>query len=298
MLCRTRFRSPSTKYLDHRPRIDLTVYIYVELNQSISRGQELRSISVHVRSGYPATGKLVNQYYLCHGDCTEPEGGRTEVQSTACMIPAAVQINVGTLKATRINCRQTGRRQRETTAVQSQAKIMMTHKLRKKAYNVQGVQDSALNASFGREVTVQQVALVRHPATDCKPRLDTRRKSMKIATWNVRTLYQEGKIENVIKEMDRMSLNIVGLAETRWTGAAVAKVDNKVFIFSGGSTHERGVGILFDESIEKSLKSWCPVSDRVVVAKFAGKPLNMGIVQVYASTSQQKRKKLNNSMKI
>ena len=201
------------------------------------------------------------------------------------MIPAALQVSVGTLKATRVNCRQTGRRQRETTAVQSQAKIMMIHKLRKKAYNVQGVQDSALNASFGREVTVQQVAPGHHPATDCKPRLDTRRKSMKIATWNVRTLYQEGKIENVIKEMDRMNLNIVGLAETRWTEAAVTKVDNKVFIFSGGSTHERGVGILFDESIEKSLKSWCPVSDRVVVAKFAGKPLDMGIVQVYAPTS-------------
>ena len=65
----------------------------------------------------------------------------------------------------------------------------------------------------------------------------------------------------------------------------MAKVDNKVFIFSGGSTHEKGVCILFDESIEKSLKSWCPVSDRVVVAKFAGKPLDMGIVQVYAPTS-------------
>ncbi|KAK3750258.1 hypothetical protein RRG08_041287 [Elysia crispata] len=147
------------------------------------------------------------------------------------MIPAALQVSVGTLKATRVNCRQTGRRQRETTAVQSQAKIMMTHKLRKKAYNVQGVQDSALNASFGREVTVQQVAPGRHLATDCKPRLDTRRKSMKIATWNVITLYQEGKIENVIKEMDRMNLNIVGLAETRWTGAAVAKADNKVLYF-------------------------------------------------------------------
>ena len=52
--------------------------------------------------------------------------------------------------------------------------------------------------------------------------------------------------------MDRMNLNIVGLAETRWTGAAVAKIDNKVFIFSGGSTRERGVGILFDESKRKA----------------------------------------------
>ncbi|KAK3789551.1 hypothetical protein RRG08_060324 [Elysia crispata] len=71
-------------------------------------------------------------YNLCHGDCAEPEGGRTVVQSTAiCIIPAALQVSVGTLKCTRVNCRQTGRRQRETTAVQSQAKIMMTHKLRK-----------------------------------------------------------------------------------------------------------------------------------------------------------------------
>ncbi|KAK3788180.1 hypothetical protein RRG08_056681 [Elysia crispata] len=31
-------------------------------------------------------------YNLCHGDCAEPEGGRTVVQSTAiCMIPAALQ---------------------------------------------------------------------------------------------------------------------------------------------------------------------------------------------------------------
>ncbi|KAK3714907.1 hypothetical protein RRG08_005377 [Elysia crispata] len=76
-----------------------------------------------VRSGYPATGKHVNQYNLCHGDCAEPEGGRTVVQSTAiCMIPAALQVSVGTQKATRVNCRQTGRRQRETTAVQFQAK--------------------------------------------------------------------------------------------------------------------------------------------------------------------------------
>ena len=131
----------------------------------------------------------------------------------------------------------------------------MRHNLLKKVNNVNGVQDSALNASFGREVTVQQVAPGRHPATDCNPRLDTRRKSMKIATWNVRTLYQEGKIENVIQEMNRMNLNIVGLAETRWTGAAVTKVGNKVFMYSGGSTHERGVGILFDESLENSLKS-------------------------------------------
>ena len=80
-------------------------------------------------------------------------------------------------------------------------------------------------------------------------------------------------------------MNSVGLEEVRWTRAAVTKVGKKDFLYSGGSTHERGVGILFQESLENSLISWCPVSDRVMVAKFAGKPLDMGIIQVYAPTS-------------
>ncbi|GFN97591.1 craniofacial development protein 2-like protein [Plakobranchus ocellatus] len=35
----------------------------------------------------------------------------------------------------------------------------------------------------------------------------------------------------------------------------------------------------------KSLGRWCPISDRVVVAKLVAKPLNLGIIQVYAPTS-------------
>ncbi|GFN94478.1 ribonuclease hi [Plakobranchus ocellatus] len=56
-------------------------------------------------------------------------------------------------------------------------------------------------------------------------------------------------------------------------------------IYSGGHTYERGVGILFDVTTAKSLGSWCPISDRVVVAKLVAKPLSLGIIQVYAPTS-------------
>ncbi|GFO45128.1 craniofacial development protein 2-like [Plakobranchus ocellatus] len=112
-------------------------------------------------------------------------------------------------------------------------------------------------------------------------------KTSKIATWNVRTLHQKGKLENVVKEMERMTLNIVGLAEVRWTGAGSMKLGSKTLhvIYSGGHTHERGVGISFDVTKAKSLGSWCPNSDRVVVAKLVAKPLNLGIIQVYVSTS-------------
>ncbi|GFN98810.1 craniofacial development protein 2-like [Plakobranchus ocellatus] len=63
------------------------------------------------------------------------------------------------------------------------------------------------------------------------------------------------------------------------------KLGSKTLIYSRGHTHERGVGILFDLRTAKSLRSWCPISDRVVIAKLIAKPLNLGIIQVYALAS-------------
>ena len=83
----------------------------------------------------------------------------------------------------------------------------------------------------------------RQQATVC--RTNTKKKPLKIATWNVRTLNQDGKLENVIQEMDRMNLNVLGLAEVRWKGAGSVIVDNKTMIYSGGKKHEKGVGIIF-----------------------------------------------------
>ncbi|GFO32009.1 craniofacial development protein 2 [Plakobranchus ocellatus] len=148
--------------------------------------------------------------------------------------------------------------------------------------NVKGVCDSNPNPSLGRDSHVQQVAPDRHPASTRKIKTD---KISKIAMWNVRTLHQKGKLENVVKEMERINLKILGLAEVRWTGAGSMKLGSKTLIYSGEHTHERGVGILLDVTTAKSLGSWCPISDRVVGAKLVAKPLNLGIIQVYAPTS-------------
>ncbi|GFO15252.1 craniofacial development protein 2-like protein [Plakobranchus ocellatus] len=88
--------------------------------------------------------------------------------------------------------------------------------------------------------------------------------------------------------MDRIKLNILDLAEVRWTRAGSMKLGGKTLIYSGGQTHERGIGILFNVTMAKSLGRWCPISDRVVVAKLVAKPLNLGIIQVYAPTSDSK----------
>ncbi|GFO45198.1 craniofacial development protein 2-like [Plakobranchus ocellatus] len=81
--------------------------------------------------------------------------------------------------------------------------------------NVKGVCDSNADPSFNRYSHVQQIAPVRDPASARKIKTD---KTSKIATWNVRILHQKGKKENVMKEMERMNLDVLGLAGVRRTG--------------------------------------------------------------------------------
>ena len=47
--------------------------------------------------------------------------------------------------------------------------------------------------------------------------LKTQDRNLVIATWNVRTLYQARKLDNAIQEMKMMKIDILGIAETRWT---------------------------------------------------------------------------------
>ena len=39
---------------------------------------------------------------------------------------------------------------------------------------------------------------------------------MKIGTWNVRTLYQKGKLANIIQEIKQIGISILGISEMRW----------------------------------------------------------------------------------
>ena len=100
----------------------------------------------------------------------------------------------------------------------------------------------------------------------------------------VRTLYQAGKLENVIQEMGRLDVNTFGLCETRWTHSGM-QIDDYKIIYSGGDKHEKGVGIILDKERSKSLMGYWAISDRVLLVKLKGHPFNISIIQAYAPTS-------------
>lgn len=113
-----------------------------------------------------------------------------------------------------------------------------------------------------------------------------RKNNIKMATWNVRTLTDLGKLENIKQEMKRMEINILGLCEMRWLGAGSLISEDVSIIYSGGDQQRNGIGIILDQKRARSVKGFWSISDRVLLVKLEGQPININIIQVYAPTSE------------
>ena len=77
------------------------------------------------------------------------------------------------------------------------------------------VPNSGTAASPGRDCDV------RHVTPDCQPitarkSMDKEKGKIRVATWNIRTQAQRGKIENLNQETMRMNINVMSVAEMRW----------------------------------------------------------------------------------
>ena len=114
--------------------------------------------------------------------------------------------------------------------------------------------------------------------------LKTRGRCLKIGTGNVKTLYQAGKFENLIQEMQNMNLDILEIAETHWTEEGKIIQENHTMIYSGGENHRNGVGIVMKSSVAKSMMGFWALSDRVIMMKLEAKPFNINVMQVDAPT--------------
>ena len=114
--------------------------------------------------------------------------------------------------------------------------------------------------------------------------MKTQGKLLNIGTWNVRTLYQPWKLDNLIQELKHMKKDIKRIAETRWAETGkVVKVDYPI-IYSGGEDHKKGVWIILRKEVANSLIGYWLKSDRVVMVKLQAKPFNINMIQVYAPT--------------
>ena len=122
------------------------------------------------------------------------------------------------------------------------------------------------------------------PSTSHKSRKWDLRNSAKIGTWNVLTLNKTGYQVTLSQEMARLNINIAGITEARITDNGRRDVNDSTMLFSGGSTHTQGVALLLREDAKRSLKSWLPISPRLLTARLIHRHGHLSIVVVYAPT--------------
>lgn len=107
---------------------------------------------------------------------------------------------------------------------------------------------------------------------------------MKIGTWNVRSMYQAGKTHDVIREMRRLKISVMGISEMRWPSSGKCRVDGYDVFYSGGDDnhHKNGVGFIVNKEVARCINNFSPISDRVALLQINTKPFILNLIQVYA----------------
>ena len=96
----------------------------------------------------------------------------------------------------------------------------------------------------------------------------------------------QGKLEVVKKEMARVSIDILGTRELRWTGMGEFNLDDHYIYYCGQESLRRnGVAIIVNKIVQNVVLGYNIKNARMISVSFQGKPFNITVIQVYAPTS-------------
>lgn len=103
-------------------------------------------------------------------------------------------------------------------------------------------------------------------ATGAKQSRLRTRDNIVIGTWNVRTLKDEGKIHELIHEMNRSRWNLLGICKMCWKsiGETTTVEGHKVYYSGKKDLHTEGMGYLVHKDIANTVMECSPVSSRLI----------------------------------
>ena len=115
-----------------------------------------------------------------------------------------------------------------------------------------------------------------------------------IGTWNVRSVNQ-GKLE-VVKQMARVNLDILGISELKWTGMGEFNSDDHCIYYCGQESLRRnGVAIMVNKRVRNAVLGCNLKNNRMISVHFQGKPFNITVIQAYTPTSNAEEAEVEQS---
>ena len=106
-------------------------------------------------------------------------------------------------------------------------------------------------------------------------------------------------IQVVKQEMERVNVEFLGISELKCTGMGEFNSDDHDIYYCGQESLRRnGVAIMVNRRVWNAVLGCHLKKDRMICVHFQGKPFNITVIQVYASTNTAKKLKLKGSMKI
>ena len=89
--------------------------------------------------------------------------------------------------------------------------------------------------------------------------------------------------------MARVNVNILGISKLKWTGMDEFNSDDHYIYYCGQESLRRnGVAIMVNETVRNAVLGCNLKNDRMISVHLQGKPFNITVIQVYASTSNVK----------
>ena len=96
----------------------------------------------------------------------------------------------------------------------------------------------------------------------------------------------QGKLEVVKQEMERVNIDISGISKLKWTGMGEFNSDDHYIYYCGQESLRRnGVAMIVNKRVQNVVLGCSLKNDRMNSVRFQGKPFNIMVIQVCAPTS-------------
>ena len=96
----------------------------------------------------------------------------------------------------------------------------------------------------------------------------------------------QGKLEVVKQEMARVNIDILGISKLKWTGMGELNSDVHYMYYCGQESLRRnGIAIMVNKRVQNAVLGCSLKNDRMISARFQGKPFHIIVIQAYVPTS-------------